>query len=184
MWCLRFACWAALWGQCGQENGLSPVWVLRWRIITPLSEDLCRHIRQLYLTRPFSILRRMWESKHSVDPRGSWQRWQSVAGLVPPLSVINRKIKKIPFGVLIFCRLEFICEGIFLRIFVNVQNPKIYSQEKFQWLYCDYSHNEFSQTFLITKSYPSKFPGIFANIFQCKIIPVYSIISIPWSDKT
>ena len=28
----------------------------------------------------------------------------------------------------------------------------------------------------VGKNFPSKFPGIFANIFQRKIIPVYSMI--------
>ena len=38
------------------------------------------------------------------------------------------------------CRLEFICDGIFLQRFANVRNRK-----KFQWLYGDYNHDEFSQ---------------------------------------
>ena len=32
----------------------------------------------------------------------------------------------------------------------------------------------FHKNFAIAKIFPSRFPGIFTNIFQCKIIPVYS----------
>mgnify|MGYP001795051126 CR=1 len=31
----------------------------------------------------------------------------------------------------------------------------------------------FCKNFLISKIFPLRFPGIFANVFQCKIIPVY-----------
>ena len=49
---------------------------------------------------------------------------------------------------------------------------KIRSQ-KSQWLYSDYSRDESSQKFLIAMNFPSRFPGIFANIFQRKVIAVY-----------
>ena len=38
----------------------------------------------------------------------------------------------------------------------------------------------FHKNFSIANIFPSWFPGIFANIFQCKIIPVYSI----WHSQT
>ena len=63
----------------------------------------------------------------------------------------------------VYCILEFFCEGIFLRCFVNVQNRK-----KFQWLFSDYNRDERSQKF-----FHQGFLA-FSENFQRKIIPVYS----------
>ena len=45
------------------------------------------------------------------------------------------------------CKLEFICEEIFLRRFANVRNRKKYDCKKFRWLYSDSHRDEFSQKF-------------------------------------
>ena len=69
----------------------------------------------------------------------------------------------------IYCRLE-----LFVRVFFceNLQMFKI--AKKFRWLY---SRHGFLQTFSIASIFPSGFPGIIKNIFQHKIILVYSIFN-------
>ena len=62
----------------------------------------------------------------------------------------------------------------FCDFFCECSKSQKYDRKKFQWLYSDYSWDEFSQKISIAKIFPSKFPAIFANIFQHKIIPVYS----------
>ena len=51
---------------------------------------------------------------------------------------------------------------------MNVRNRK-----KFQWLYMIIVVMNFRKNVSIAKVFPPSFPGIFANIFKCKIIPVY-----------
>ena len=52
----------------------------------------------------------------------------------------------------------------FLQRFANVRNLKNYDRKKISIVVINF-RTKFS----------SRFPGIFANIFRCKIIPVYSI---------
>ena len=53
-----------------------------------------------------------------------------------------------------YCRLEFICDGILLRFFCECSKSQKYDHKKFQFLYSDYSCDEFSQKF----SHPSFLP--------------------------
>ena len=82
-----------------------------------------------------------------------------------------------------YCRLEFICDEICLRFFCKCSKSQKYDRKKFQWLCSDYSCDEFSQKMSVAKIFPSKFPAIFTNIFQRKIIPVYSIY-VSWEPIT
>lgn len=68
-----------------------------------------------------------------------------------------------------YCKLEFSCKIIVLRMFRIAKN----NRKIFQWSYSDYSRDKFSPKFSIAKIFPSRFPGIFTNVFQRKIIPVY-----------
>ena len=74
----------------------------------------------------------------------------------------------------VYCILEFICDEIILRFFLLMFKIAKIRSQKISMLYSDYSCDEFSQKISIAKIFPSKFPVIFANIFQHKIIPVYS----------
>ena len=77
----------------------------------------------------------------------------------------------------VYCRLELICDEIFLRFFCECSKLPKYDRKEFQRLYNDYSCDEFSQKISVAKIFPFKFPAIFANIFQLKIIPVYIILN-------
>ena len=67
---------------------------------------------------------------------------------------------------------EFFCEYLqMLKI------AKKYDRKDVQCLCSNYGRGEFLQQFSIARIFSSKFPAIFTNIFQHKIIPVYSICS-------
>ena len=68
-------------------------------------------------------------------------------------------------------RLVFVCDRVFLQIFEIAK--KTY-RKKFNGYIVFIVVINFCKNFSIAKIFPSRFPGIFTNTFQCKIIPVYS----------
>ena len=71
----------------------------------------------------------------------------------------------------LYCRLEFICDGIFCES-SNMQKNTI--ANNFDSYIAFIVVVNFRKHFSITNIFPSRFPGIFANIFQHKIILIYS----------
>ena len=63
-----------------------------------------------------------------------------------------------------------------LQIFANGQNRKNTIAKNLNGYIVFIVVMDFRKNFSIAKIFPSKFPGIFANIFKRKIIPVYSIL--------
>ena len=70
---------------------------------------------------------------------------------------------------------EFFCD--YLRMFEIAKNM---NEKNFNRCIVIIVVMNFHKNFSITKIFPSRSPGIFANIFQCKIIPVYSICVCMW----
>ena len=64
--------------------------------------------------------------------------------------------------------LEYFCDGFFSRRFANVRNRKKCDRKKFQWLYSDYSHDEFSQKFFNFKNFSVEVSWHFRKFFSAQ----------------
>ena len=73
-----------------------------------------------------------------------------------------------PCNVIPYCRLGFICDGICLRIFVNVRSRKKYDRKKFQCLYSDYTCDEFSPKFFNCQNFYIKVSWHFCKCFSAQ----------------
>ena len=76
----------------------------------------------------------------------------------------------------LYCKLEFICDRIPLQFFANILNRKNMIAKNFNSYIVIMVVINVRMNFLIAIVFPSKFPAIFANIFQHKIILVYSAL--------
>ena len=73
-----------------------------------------------------------------------------------------------------YCRLEFICNKIFCEYLRMFEIAKSTIAKNFNGYIVFIVVMNFRKNFSIAKIFSSRFLGIFANIFKCKIIPVYS----------
>lgn len=74
--------------------------------------------------------------------------------------------------IMIYCRLEFISDKIVLRMFKTAKNT---IAKNFTGYIVIIIVMNFPKKFSIANIFPSRFSGVFANMFQHKIIRVYSI---------
>ena len=75
----------------------------------------------------------------------------------------------------LYSRLEFICDGIFCEDLRMLKVARITKAKNFNGYRVIIVMTKFCKNCSIAKLFPSRFPGISTNIFQHKIIPVYSL---------
>ena len=72
------------------------------------------------------------------------------------------------YSLIVYCRLEFIYDEIFLRFFCKRLKSQKCDRKKFQWLYSDYSCDEFSQKFFNHKNFPIQVSCHFCKYFRAQ----------------